>query len=391
MSEEGIEILTDASLKSFQPLGREKTVVTFECEGQVRQRETGFLFLALGRVPATRGLALNEIGIDLLPSGHVRPTSSSKRVFLISTRPGIARSTRDRSRRHPPRGDGCSSCLGKKSRAYELRSFVDRCFYRSSVALVGLFLEQLHELGIEFLSASYPFDDHGKSILMEAKHGYVAVHAEKSTGRVLGAECVEKDAGELIHSLPCRVSRGNRPLDQGGLVSSDLVGNLDLSAGRLGRRNFGSVEVIHHEDSEACQKACPKSIFGKETDRLSFHVRTNDRCEGNFCKSKPSPSCGNDPGDRGLVHPPTMVSPRTRIDKGSENFHARLFEGARIMAPQFGPGEFSFFTVGLSLQTDDHVRIKAMMEAKKSGVKEIEFGSEKFHDQVTLGEGKFVE
>ena len=57
----------------------------------------------------------------------------------------------------------------------------------------------------DFLSASFPFDDHGKSILMDAKHGYVAVHADKKTGVVLGAECVGKDAGELIHSLSIAV------------------------------------------------------------------------------------------------------------------------------------------------------------------------------------------
>jgi pyruvate/2-oxoglutarate dehydrogenase complex dihydrolipoamide dehydrogenase (E3) component len=41
---------------------------------------------------------------------------------------------------------------------------------------------------------------------MEAKHGYVEVHAEKKTGVVLGAECVGKDAGELIHALSIAVS-----------------------------------------------------------------------------------------------------------------------------------------------------------------------------------------
>ena len=64
---------------------------------------------------------------------------------------------------------------------------------------------QLDEKGIEYLSADYPFDDHGKSILMEAKHGYVAVHAEENQV-VLGAECVGKDAGELIHTLSVAVS-----------------------------------------------------------------------------------------------------------------------------------------------------------------------------------------
>jgi pyruvate/2-oxoglutarate dehydrogenase complex dihydrolipoamide dehydrogenase (E3) component len=33
----------------------------------------------------------------------------------------------------------------------------------------------------------------------------VAVHAESETGKVLGAECVGKDAGELIHSMSVAV------------------------------------------------------------------------------------------------------------------------------------------------------------------------------------------
>jgi pyruvate/2-oxoglutarate dehydrogenase complex dihydrolipoamide dehydrogenase (E3) component len=52
---------------------------------------------------------------------------------------------------------------------------------------------------VRHLSASYPFADHGKSILMEAKAGYVKVFAEPKRGRLLGAEIVGPSAGELIH------------------------------------------------------------------------------------------------------------------------------------------------------------------------------------------------
>jgi pyruvate/2-oxoglutarate dehydrogenase complex dihydrolipoamide dehydrogenase (E3) component len=41
---------------------------------------------------------------------------------------------------------------------------------------------------------------------MNAKYGYVRVFAEAKTGIVLGAECVSKDAGELIHSMAVAVS-----------------------------------------------------------------------------------------------------------------------------------------------------------------------------------------
>ena len=36
---------------------------------------------------------------------------------------------------------------------------------------------------------------------MEAKYGYVKVYAHKETGRILGAECVGRDGGELIHAM----------------------------------------------------------------------------------------------------------------------------------------------------------------------------------------------
>ena len=49
---------------------------------------------------------------------------------------------------------------------------------------------ELDRQGIEYISASYPFDDHGKSILMEATYGYVKVLADPGYGRILGAEIV---------------------------------------------------------------------------------------------------------------------------------------------------------------------------------------------------------
>jgi len=58
------------------------------------------------------------------------------------------------------------------------------------------------------LSSSYPFNDHGKSILMEANHGFVKVWAEPKRGRILGAEIVGKDAGELIHCLTGPITLG---------------------------------------------------------------------------------------------------------------------------------------------------------------------------------------
>jgi pyruvate/2-oxoglutarate dehydrogenase complex dihydrolipoamide dehydrogenase (E3) component len=73
-------------------------------------------------------------------------------------------------------------------------------FTDPQVATAGHTEADLIAQDIEYLAADYPFDDHGKSILMEALYGYVKVFCDRH-GHVLGAECVGKDAGELIHTM----------------------------------------------------------------------------------------------------------------------------------------------------------------------------------------------
>jgi pyruvate/2-oxoglutarate dehydrogenase complex dihydrolipoamide dehydrogenase (E3) component len=85
---------------------------------------------------------------------------------------------------------------------------LDVTFTDPQVARVGLTAQVLADRGIEYVVADYPFDDHGKSILMEAKYGFVRIFGERPTGRILGAEIVSKDAGELIHALSIAVSHG---------------------------------------------------------------------------------------------------------------------------------------------------------------------------------------
>jgi pyruvate/2-oxoglutarate dehydrogenase complex dihydrolipoamide dehydrogenase (E3) component len=54
---------------------------------------------------------------------------------------------------------------------------------------------------IPCLAASYPFSDHGKSLIMEAKDGFVKVLADPKSGEILGATCVGPLGGELIHEI----------------------------------------------------------------------------------------------------------------------------------------------------------------------------------------------
>jgi pyruvate/2-oxoglutarate dehydrogenase complex dihydrolipoamide dehydrogenase (E3) component len=74
-------------------------------------------------------------------------------------------------------------------------------FTDPQVASVGLTEKTACERNIPFLTASYPFADHGKSLIMEARDGFVKLLADPVSGEILGGGCVGPMGGELIHEI----------------------------------------------------------------------------------------------------------------------------------------------------------------------------------------------
>ena len=60
---------------------------------------------------------------------------------------------------------------------------------------------------IPFLCASYPFNDHGKSLIMETLDGFVKLLAHPRTGEILGGCCAGPMGGELIHEITTAMAK----------------------------------------------------------------------------------------------------------------------------------------------------------------------------------------
>jgi pyruvate/2-oxoglutarate dehydrogenase complex dihydrolipoamide dehydrogenase (E3) component len=74
-------------------------------------------------------------------------------------------------------------------------------FTEPQAATVGLTEKEARARNIAFLAASHPFADHGKSLIMEAKDGFVKLLADPVSGEILGGACVGPLGGELIHEI----------------------------------------------------------------------------------------------------------------------------------------------------------------------------------------------
>ena len=198
--EEGVELFTGTTIQQISTAHR-GVAVKFTHAGKTVTRRAAHLFNALGREPNTASLHLAAAGVRTRPNGQIIinrwQQTNVPHIYAAGDCAGpveivhIAIAQAELAARH------ALKVKGLKPVDFDLLLSV--VFTDPQLAMVGLSQSALDARGVKYLTASYPFDDHGKSILMEAKRGYVRVFAEPKRGRILGAEIVGKDAGELIH------------------------------------------------------------------------------------------------------------------------------------------------------------------------------------------------
>ncbi len=176
--------------------------VEFEHEGRRVRVEAEDILLALGRSPNTAGLALDRAGVRTEQGRIITDTAqrtSASHIFAAGDCTGPYEivhiaiqqgETAVHNVLHP-----------EAPRLMEYRLLTAVVFTEPQVGVVGLTEKVARERGVPFLAASYPFNDHGKSLIMEALDGFVKLLADPVTGEILGGACVGPLGGELIHEI----------------------------------------------------------------------------------------------------------------------------------------------------------------------------------------------
>lgn len=204
--DEGIELHVGTTLKSVRRDGNGISV-EFSQGGQEFQVHAGHLFNALGRSPNVGSLGLENAGVEICGFGSIRVNdmqqTSNPRVYAG----GDVASPHEIVHLAVMQGEvAAKHASGKNPEPVNYDTVTAVTFTDPQVATAGISMEDAKKRGVDVVAADYPFDDHGKSILMEAKHGHVKAWADRRSGRLIGAECVGKDAGELIHAMAVAIS-----------------------------------------------------------------------------------------------------------------------------------------------------------------------------------------
>jgi dihydrolipoamide dehydrogenase len=198
---EGMTVYTGTKLANARQLGAQKEI-SFEHQGETKKVLAEEIFFALGRVPNVEALALDRIGVEL-EHGRIKSDPKMQTACPHIYAAGDCTGLHEIVHIAVQQGETAAHNVAHPDRSKEMnyRLLTEVVFTEPQIASVGLTEKQAHVRNIPFIVSSYPFNDHGKSLIMEAKDGFVKLMANPQTGEIVGGSCVGPMGGELIHEI----------------------------------------------------------------------------------------------------------------------------------------------------------------------------------------------
>lgn len=198
---EGIEVFTDTKLAGARRDGALKTIL-FEHHGQPGSVAAEEILFALGRVPNTASLDLDNAGV-VTDCGRIVANdfmqTSAPHIYTA----GDCTGPHDIVHLAVQQGEIAAHNIAHPDalRRMDYRLLLAVLFTEPQVAFVGLTEKTATARGVPYLTARYPFGDHGKSLIMDARDGFVKLLADPQSGEILGGACVGPVGGELMHEI----------------------------------------------------------------------------------------------------------------------------------------------------------------------------------------------
>ncbi|WP_068253302.1 NAD(P)H-quinone dehydrogenase [Janibacter corallicola] len=227
----GMTILNRSRMAAAERRG-DGVVVTLE-DG--REVEGSHVLIAVGAVPRTEGIGLEEVGIDLTGSGHVdvdRVSRTSVRgVYAAGDCTGVfplasVAAMQGRT--------AMAHALGDAVTPLRMSAVSSNVFTDPEIATVGVSAADA-EANSDIEAVMMPLSRNPRAKMLGIREGFVKLFAYRGTGTVLGGVIVAQRASELI--FPVAIAVQNRlSVDQVASTSTvypSLTGTVAESARRL--------------------------------------------------------------------------------------------------------------------------------------------------------------
>ena len=213
MQKQGLKIEVGAKVTGYA-----KGILTAERDGKVLEFPADKVLVAVGRRPYTDSLGLDKAGVELdekkrvKVDGHLRTTA--RNIWAIGdvvAGPMLA---------HKAEEDGAAVAEWIAGKAGHINwDLVPGIVYTNpEVASVGLGEDAAKAKGIAVNIGKFNFAANGRAIAADATDGFVKIIADAKTDRILGAQILGANAGELISEIVTHMEYAGSAEDLGRTV-----------------------------------------------------------------------------------------------------------------------------------------------------------------------------
>ena len=199
----GMKVFCGTRIERVEKKDGKKRVI-FQERGKRRFVEAEQILQALGREPDLAGLRLSEAGVKSENGKVVTQGTQQTNVPHILAAGDVCgpyEVVHLAIQQGEVAAKNAAALLAGREpgERMDYRLKLEVIFTSPEVAGVGYSEKECHDKGWEIVTASYPFADHGKSMVMGAMDGFVKLIALKPKGEIVGAEVVGPHASDLIH------------------------------------------------------------------------------------------------------------------------------------------------------------------------------------------------
>jgi dihydrolipoamide dehydrogenase len=213
MQKQGLNIEVGAKVTGYA-----KGILTAERDGKVLEFPADKVLVAVGRRPYTDSLGLDKAGVELdekkrvKVDGHLRTTA--RNIWAIGdvvAGPMLA---------HKAEEDGAAVAEWIAGKAGHINwDLVPGIVYtHPEVASVGLGEDAAKAKGIAVNIGKFNFAANGRAIAADATDGFVKIIADAKTDKILGAQILGANAGELISEIVTHMEYGGSAEDLGRTI-----------------------------------------------------------------------------------------------------------------------------------------------------------------------------
>jgi len=198
---EGIEVRLNAQCLSARKAGKSISL-GLDCKDDAKPARGSHMLLAVGRVPNTDDLGLEEAGIRADKRGYIEVDeglrTSNPRVWALGDCNGKGAFT------HTSYNDYeivAENLLDNAGRKHTDRIPVYALYTDPPLGRAGMSEAEIHKAGIKALVGKRPMTRVARATEKGETQGFLKIHVEQSSKRILGAALLGTGCDEAVHSL----------------------------------------------------------------------------------------------------------------------------------------------------------------------------------------------